>query len=120
MIKKPINAIELNTNAIEDFKEQGQKLNTSRFDHELYKEEDHIVLPMIRIKHIALPHQGSRWKVFEDNKIVCIIEGKNLNKKEREFLKTVSGANWLLGQAKAGIASFTALRAQLKKQLSLA
>lgn len=116
-MNKPLNAVEININPPEDFKEVG-KLNSSRFDHELFHDEEHVVMPIIRVKYFTLPHQGCRWKVFQDNKIMQVIEGVRLNKKEREFLKSVEGANWLLGLAKVGIGSMKTLKIELKKRLS--
>jgi hypothetical protein len=99
----------------EEFKDQNYKHSLSKIDHDLYKEEDDITLPIIRIKHVSLPNKGDRWKVLADSKVVFVLEGSKLTKKERAFLHTVEGINFLLKQAKAGIKSFNALKKELKK-----
>lgn len=98
----------------EEFKDQNYKHSLSKIDHDLYKEEDDITLPVIRVKHVSLPNKGDRWKVLEDNKVVFVLEGAKLTKKERTFLNTIEGVNFLLKQAKAGIKSFNALKKELK------
>jgi len=96
----------------------GSKYGLSKIDHDLYKEEDDKVEKVIRAKHFNLPNKGDRWKIFEDNKIVCIIEGNKLNKKEKDFLKSVEGITWLLAEAKSGIKSFHSLKKNLKNKLN--
>ena len=78
----------------------------SKFDGELYHEEDDIALPIIRVKSFSLPNNGIKWKLFSDNKVIYTIDGKRLNKKEKNFLKTIDGVNFLLNEAKKGIISF--------------
>jgi hypothetical protein len=90
----------------------------SKFDHDLYKEDDDISLPVIRVKRISLPNNGERWKVFSDAKVTLVIEGGKLTKKEKEFLRSVEGASWLLVQAKIGIKSFNAFKKELKAKLA--
>jgi SMC interacting uncharacterized protein involved in chromosome segregation len=99
----------------EDFKDQSVKHNFSKFEHDLYHEEDDVALPVVRVKRISLPNKGDKWKIFEDNKVVFIIEGSKLLKKEREYLQTIEGFNFILAKAKAGIKSLHAFRTELKK-----
>lgn len=101
----------------EEVKDSREKYNLSKFDYDLYKEEDDIALPIIRIKHISLPNKGERWKVFSDSKVILIVEGTKLTNKEKDFLHTVDGANFLIGQVKAGIKSFNALKTSIKNKL---
>lgn len=105
------------TATAEEFKEPGQKYNLSKFDYDLYHEEDDIAEKVIRVKRIAMPNKGERWKIFEDNKVVFTLEGGKLNNKEKDFLHTVDGVNFLISQFKVGIKSFNSLRSQIKKQL---
>lgn len=87
----------------------------SKFEYDLYHEEDDIQLPVIRVKHFKLPNAGERWKIFSDTKVVFIVEGSKLGKKEREFLRGINGINFLIGEYKSGIKSFNALKIALKK-----
>lgn len=101
----------------EEVKDNNLKYNLSKFEHDLYHEEDDVALPVIRVKHVSLPNKGDRWKIFEDNKVVFIVEGAKLNKKEKDFLSTVEGVNFLITQYKQGIKSFNSLKTAIKKSL---
>ena len=101
----------------EEIKDNNLKYNLSKFEYDLYHEEDDIALPVIRVKHISLPNKGDRWKIFEDNKVGFIVEGAKLTNKEKEFLRTVDGVNFLIKQYKQGINSFNALKGEIKKAL---
>ena len=106
---------------LDDTKEGGSsKYGLSKFDYDLFKEEDNTVEKVIRVKRVALPNDGERWKFFVDSKVVLVIEGSKFNKKERNFLRSIDGTLWLLSWAKAGISSFNALKKDLKKKLKLA
>lgn len=106
---------------LDDTKEGGSsKYGLSKFDYDLFKEEDNTVEKVIRVKRVALPNDGERWKFFVDSKVVLIIEGSKFNKKERNFLRSIDGTIWLLSWAKAGITSFNVLKKDLKKKLKLA
>ncbi len=106
-----------NMPATEEFKEQGTKHTLSKFEYDLYHEEDDVALPVIRVRHFAVPNKGDRWKIFEDNKIMFIVEGSKLNNKEKDFLKTGEGFNFLISQYKQGIKSFNALKKEIKKKI---
>jgi len=112
------NSIDTTHNEIDtDSKSSGTKHILSKFEYDLYKEEEDIQLPIIRVKYFSLPNKGERWKVFENNAVVFVIEGSKLNVKEKEFLRTIDGANFLIGQQKLGIKSFSRLKAEIKKRL---
>jgi hypothetical protein len=101
----------------EDFKDPNQKYNLSKFDYDLYHEEDDVAEKVIRVKRVALPNKGERWKIFEDGKVVFIVEGTKLTNKEKDFLRTVDGVNFLISQFKQGIKSFNSLKSEIKKKL---
>jgi hypothetical protein len=88
----------------------------SKFDHDLYKEEDDVVLPLVRVKLLILPSKGCRWKIFSDNKVVFVLEGSKFLKKECEYLQTLEGFNFILAQAKLGIKSLHNFQVELKKK----
>lgn len=104
-----------NNQSGEEFKEQS-KLNLSKFELNLYNEEDDIVEKVIRVKRIASSN-SEKWKIFDDNKVVLIVDGSKLTNKEKEFLRTVDGVNFLIAQFKQGIISFNSLKNELKKNL---
>lgn len=87
----------------------------SKYDYDLYHEEDDKQEPMIRVKRFNMPNKGEKWKVFNDNKVIFSIESPKLSKKEREFLQSIAGFNFILNQAKAGIKSLNNFKLELKK-----
>ena len=106
------------TTTTEEFKEQSVKNNFSKIEYDLFHDEDHVVLPVIRVKRISLPNKGDKWKIFTDNKVSFIIEGSKLLKKEKEFLQTIDGFNFILSQAKIGIKSLNSFKMELKKVIN--
>lgn len=92
----------------------------SKFDHDLYKEEDDVAEKVIRVKRVSMPNKGEKWKIFEDSKVAFIVEGNKLNNKEKDFLRTVDGVNFLIAQFKQGIKSFNSLKTEIKKKIASA
>lgn len=101
----------------DEVKEQNTKYSLSKFDYDLYHEEDDVAEKVVRVKRVALPNKGERWKIMEDNKLVFSVEGTKLTNKEKEFLRSIDGVNFLIAQAKSGIKSFNALKTEIKKKL---
>lgn len=97
--------------------EKASKFPHSKFEYDLYHEEDDVSLPVIRVKRISTSNKVERWKIFEDTKAVFIIEGAKLNSKEKEFLRTSDGFNFLITRYKQGIKSFNSLKIAIKKRL---
>ncbi len=95
----------------------GTKYNLSKFEYDLYHEEDDVAEKVIRVKRVSMPNKGEKWKIFEDNKVMFILEGTKLTNKEKDFLRTVDGVNFLITQYKQGIKSFNSLKLEIKKKL---
>lgn len=97
----------------------GVKFAISKFEYDLFVEESaNVVEKIIRVKRFAMPNKGEKWKIFHDTKVIFVIEGNKLLKKEREYLQTVNGFNFILAQAKSGIQSLNQFKIELKKTLS--
>jgi hypothetical protein len=101
----------------EESKENGQKYNLSKFEYDLYHEEDDKAEKVIRVKRVPMPNKGEKWKIMVDNKVVWVLEGTKLTNKEKEFLRTADGVNFLIARCKAGIKSFNSLKNEIKKKL---
>lgn len=101
----------------EEIKSQNQRYNLSKFEYDLFHEEDDKVEKVIRVKRFSMPNKGEKWKILEDNKCMFVVEGTKLTNKEKEFFHTADGLNFLIAQYKAGIKSFNALKTELKKKL---
>lgn len=103
------------TPVTEEFKEQNQKYNLSKFEFDLYHEEYDVAEPVIRVRRVSMPNKGEKWKIMIDNKLIFSIESPKISKKEREYLQTIKGFNYILSQAKKGIKSLNSFRNELKK-----
>ena len=103
--------------ATEPPEQQSIKHILSKYEYDLYKEDDDIAQKVIRVKRFSMPNKGEKWKIFEDTKVIFILDGTKLNVKEKEFLRTVDGVNFLIKQFKTGIKSFNALRKEIKNNL---
>jgi hypothetical protein len=101
----------------EEIKEQNIKHNLSKFEFDLYHEEYNTVEKIIRVKRVSMPNKGEKWKVMQDNKVIFTIESPKISKKEKEYLETVEGFNFILTQAKTGIKSLNSFRNELKNML---
>lgn len=105
------------TPVTEEFKDQNQKYNLSKFEFDLYHEEYDVAEKVIRVKRVNMPNKGEKWKIMEDNKAMFVVEGTKLTNKEKEFLRTPEGFNFLISQYKQGIKSFNSLKTEIKKKL---
>jgi hypothetical protein len=102
---------------LEDSGQNLKSLTTSKFEHDLYYDEKNIEHKIIRVKRFSLPNNGEKWKIIENNKVLMTIEGVKLTTKEKEYLRTVEGFNFLIKEYKLGIKSFNALKQTFKAQL---
>lgn len=68
----------------------------------LFDEETALqVSPILRVRHSFSKNQDS-WKILHDGKIIHSIPGTSFIKKEKDFLLSVEGVQFLLRQAKKG------------------
>jgi hypothetical protein len=111
------NALTTSVGIVEEFKDSNLKYNLSKFEYDLYHEEDDVAEKVIRVKRISMPNKGEKWKIFEDSKVVFVVEGNKLNNKEKKFLRSVDGVNFLITQYKQGIKSFNSLKNEIKKKI---
>lgn len=102
----------------DEVKINNTRLSLSKFDYDLYHDEENKVEKIIRVKRFSLPNKGERWKIFEDNKLILILEGAKFNKKEKIFLRGIEGVSFLITQAKNNLPTFKAIKDALKKKLS--
>lgn len=95
---------------------QGKGL-LNKYEMDLFNEDRNVVEKIIRVKRISNSNKCERWKVLEDTKTIFILDGTKISKKEKEFLRTIDGFNFLIGQFKTGIKSLNKLRIELKKYI---
>lgn len=101
-----------------EIKDPSLKYNLSKFEYDLFHDEDDIAERIIRVKRYSLPNNGERWKVFENDKVMFIIEGTKLTKKEKSFLRSIDGVNFLIGMYKTGINSFNHFKIEIRNKIN--
>src|SRR5579859_300039 len=90
---------------------------SSKFDFELYKAEDDKVERVIRVKKSLMPNNGVKWKIFINEEVRFTIASSSISKKERSFLQTLEGFNFIISHTKQGFKSLNHFRKEMKKQL---
>ena len=105
------------TSITDEVKDQNNKFNLNKFELNLFYDEKNVAEKVLRVKRFSLPGKGEKWKIFEDNKVVFTLEGNKLTVKEKDFLRTVDGFNFLLSKYKEGIKSFNALKQEIKGKI---
>ena len=101
---------------MDDFKDLSFKYNLSKFEYDLYHEEDDISQSIIRVKRFDTV-AGERWKIFENGKEKFVVEGFKLTKKQKTYLRSVDGVNFMINLFKNGIRSFNHFKTELKNEL---
>lgn len=101
----------------DDFKDFQQKHNLSKYEYELFKDEDYVKNPVIRVKRFSLPNKGENWKVYNDNKVIDVIEGVKLAAKERDYLRSIDGLQFVIAYCRNGWKSFNAFKTALKVKM---
>lgn len=89
---------------------------TNRFDADLFDEEKNVIQSTIRIKRVA-SSKKENWKVFKNNEMIYLIEGNKLGKKEKEFLRTLDGINFLISQFKYSVPSFSSIKRSIGQKI---
>ena len=90
----------------------------SKFEYDLYDEEKATQIDdVIRVKKINLPNAGVNWKIMQNNKVIMLIEGVKLTKKEKDFLTTPAGFQLLIKKYKNEIISLSQLKLEIKSAL---
>lgn len=97
---------------------QNKYFNSSllRAEHELYKEEEDIAYKMITVKRTNLK-KGEDWEISEDKKVILILKGVRFSNKEKDFMRTVDGMNFIISGYKNGLNSISKFKSELKKHI---
>lgn len=103
-------------NDLADYSGQNNKHITNKYDYDLFLEENDIITSVIRVKRTG-HNETEKWKIMVDDVVSFVLEGNKISKKERDFLRTLDGVNFLIAQAKSGIKSFNKLREAIKEKI---
>lgn len=112
------NTIEPKNNFPEDIKDISVKHNLSKFEYDLFHEEDYIPGRIIRVKKTGTPNRGEKWKIYQDDKLVMTIDGDMLNKKEKAFLYSYEGISFIINQYKNNVSSVNKFKKNIKTELN--
>jgi len=99
----------------DEVKNFNNRFSLSKMDYDLYNDEKNKIEKLIRVKRFSNPNE--RWKIFNDQTLLFVVDGSKVNKKEREFLRGLDGANFMIEIAKSGISTFTSFKGELKKKM---
>ena len=118
MVTKSNNLSLSDFSSSEGIKDFQLKYNINKLERDFYHEEDNIIEKIINVKRtVSLSNDSEQWKILENNKNIFSIEGDKLTEKEKEFLRTVEGVNFIIKLYKIGINSFNLFKIELKKKL---
>ncbi len=76
-------------------------LNQLRNETELFNEECDIEYKTISVKRVTIKNE-EEWRIIDNGKVVLVLSGSRFAKREKEFLRTVEGVQFLLNGAKEG------------------
>lgn len=90
--------------------------NSLRRETELFRDQDYVPHDMVSVKRIDL-NSGQDWQILLNKKTVLILNGSRFTSKERDFLGTVSGMNFIISGYKNGWKSVSEFKRQIKKRI---
>ena len=94
------------------------KLILSKHEYDLFYDEKNTVERVLRVRLVCPKTKDEKWKIIENDKTVQIVAGTNFSKKEREFLRTANGFNFLIAQYKNTNFTVSKFKSELKDYLN--
>ncbi len=82
-------------------------------ENEFFKTENYIPHVMIRVKR-TISKGEEQWKVLENNTTVLILKSSRFTNKEKEFLRTQDGFNYIINGFKSGWRSINKFKTNLE------
>lgn len=84
-------------------KESIAKYVSSKFDYELYHDEDNKKHVVVRIKSLFdKKTKTTKFRFFENTKNTITLSSEELNEKQIKFIQSVEGVNYCLAEYKKG------------------
>lgn len=81
--------------------ESSGKYLSSRYDYDLYTEEDNKKMPMVRIqRYFVKKSSEEKWKFYENTKKTMEIDSSQLTDKEKDFIRSAAGILFCLKKYK--------------------
>lgn len=93
--------------------EEDKSGKITKQDNELFDGDKNVVHKLYSVKRNDIRGE-SCWEIFEDKKSVLILRGVRFTAKERAFLQTVNGMQFIIDGAKKGWNSVSEFKRQLQ------
>ena len=87
---------------MEDYKDIAPKFGISKFEDDLYHEENNIVEKVIRVKHITMPNKDEKWKVIINEKVIFTMDSEKIGEEKTNYFNTIEGFNFIINTVKKG------------------
>lgn len=88
---------------------------TTKQDNELFNDNSYVVHDLLVVKRIELPKKGEDWEILQNKKSILRIKGIRFSKKERQFLRTANGFQFIMAAYKKGAKSISDFKREIKK-----
>ena len=92
------------------------KSNSLRQDHELFDDNDYVPNDLVNVKRVKCKN-GYDWEIYCNGSCEIILTGYRFKKKEKKFLETSDGMNFIITGFKCGWKSVSEFKRQLEKYL---
>ncbi|MCZ2224612.1 MAG: hypothetical protein LC122_13385 [Chitinophagales bacterium] len=97
-------------------KETTPKYISSKYEMDLYDEDNAKPSKSIRIKRILVG--GEKWRFFDGSKNTLTVLADELNENEVKFLRTAEGVLFCLNKYKQGITSLDGIKKNLSEKVA--
>lgn len=84
-----------------------------RQENELFDDDSYVPHPVVSVKRVEYG-KGEDWEILAGDKIVMTIKGVRFTAKEKEFLRSVQGVQFLMRGYKAGWKSVSEFKRNIK------
>ena len=102
----------------DEFDKQSQNplSNTLRIDNELFKEEDDVVYDIVSVKRTSSTRHGENWDILVNGKSVLKLKGSRFTKKEKDYLRSPDGIQFVISGYKNGWGSINKFKTMMKEK----
>jgi hypothetical protein len=95
-------------------KQSNPLTNSLRVDNELFKDEDDIVYDTVSVKRTSSTRHGENWDILVNGKSSLKLKGDRFTKKEKEFLRTPAGVQFVIAEFKNGCSSINKFKQMMR------
>lgn len=81
---------------------------------ELFDDNSYTPYDLISVRRINLPKNGEDWEILKNKKVILVLKGIRFTKKEKDYLRTVDGIQFIMNGFKCGWNSTSEFKRQIK------